>query len=137
MSGSPWEDDGHCYICGTNNAEGMKLSFVLGDDSIETSFMAEKRHQGYRDVLHGGILAMVMDEVMVLLPYRLFGSVVATAEMTVKLLKPVPIGGEVRVRARFSRPARPGQRLYLVEAEAVMEDGSVAGTATGKCVRVK
>lgn len=132
-----WEDDGHCYVCGANNREGLKLSFTLGDGTIETSFVAEKRHQGYRDVLHGGIVAMVLDEVMVLLPYRLFGTIVATAELTVKLLRPVGVGRRVRVRARFAGKAGPGQRLYQVSGEALLEDGTVVATGFGKCAKVQ
>ena len=135
--GSPWEDDGHCYICGPHNDEGFKLSFTLGEGTIETSFTAEKRHQGYRDVLHGDIVAMVLDEVMVLLPYRLFGTVVATAEFTVKLRRPVRTGQRVTVRAAFSGKARPGQRLYHVSAEALLDDGTVVASAAGKCAKVQ
>ncbi len=133
----PWEDDGNCYMCGVHNHEGFKLTFALDNGEIETSFVAQKRHQGYKDVLHGGILAMVMDEVMVLLPYRLFGSAVATAEFTVRLIHPVAVGSRLRVRARFEGKARPGQRLYHVGAKVMLDDDTVVASATGKCMRVQ
>lgn len=132
-----WEDDGHCYVCGVHNHEGLKLSFTVTEQGIETSFIAEKRHQGYRDILHGGILAMVMDEVMVLLPYRLFGTVVANAELSIKLLRPVPVGERLRVRAGFSGRAKPGQRLFRMSAEALLDDGTVVASGSGKCVPVR
>ena len=130
-----WEDDGHCYLCGVNNPEGIKLTFRLEGRVIETEFVAEKRHQGYRNVLHGGFLGMVMDEVMVMLPYRLFGTLVVNAEYGVKLLRPVAVGSRVRVRAAFTGGARPGQRLYRLTAEAVAEDGTPLATGWGTCVR--
>lgn len=136
-----WEDDHYCYVCGERNPEGLKLQFAVSDAALETSFVAEKRHQGYKDVLHGGILTMVLDEVMVLLPYRLFGTVVASGEITVKLKKPVAVGSRIRIRAHFGDGSgaapQPGQRVYRCAAEAVLDDGTVVATATATCVKVR
>ena len=74
---------------------------------------------------------------MVLLPYRLFGEAYATAEFAIKLLKPVPVGQRLRVRASFLGNAEPGQRLYRLEAEALLDGGEVVARASGKCVRVR
>jgi len=132
-----WEDDHYCYVCGERNPEGLKLQFSVEGQDLVTSFTAEKRHQGYKDVLHGGIIAMVLDEVMVLLPYRLFGTVVASGEMTVKLLKPVTVGTRLTVRASFPVPAVAGRRMYRVTATAALPDGTVVATASSTCVKVR
>jgi acyl-coenzyme A thioesterase PaaI-like protein len=132
-----WEDDGWCYLCGARNPEGLHLSFTLDGDEIETRFVAERRHQGYRDVLHGGMLAMVLDEVMVMLPYRRFGTVTANAEFSVRLHAPVATGTGLRVRARFTGAARAGQRMFRVAAEARREDGTLVASGEGACVRVR
>jgi len=132
-----WEDDHYCYVCGEQNPEGLKLQFTVRDNMIETAFIAEKRHQGYKDVLHGGILAMVLDEVMVLLPYRLFGTVVASGEITVKLKKPVTVGSHLLLKAWFDGKGEKDQRMYHCAADAVLDDGTVVATATSTCVRVR
>jgi len=132
-----WEDDGYCYLCGKRNPEGFRMEFKIDDREIETTFTAQKRHQGYRDILHGGFVAMAMDEVMVMLPYRLFGSAVATAEITVRLVAPVAVGERVTVRARFDGAAKADQRLYRLTAECLLADGSVVATGRGTCVRVR
>jgi dethiobiotin synthetase len=133
-----WVDDGWCFACGAENPHGLKLSFALLDDGgIETSFAAEKTLQGFKNVLHGGMLGLVMDEAMVMLPYRALETVTASAEFTVRLLKPVPIGSRVIVRARFEGRARPRQRVYRVVAEARLEDGTVVASGSGSCVRVR
>lgn len=136
MQHAVWEDDGFCYVCGKHNPEGLKLEFTLGGGEIATRFVAQKRHQGYKDVLHGGILAMVLDEVMVLLPYREFGTIVASGEMSFRLRAPVPVGAGVGVRAYFAEPAKPGQRLYRVRAEAALDDGTVMATGESRCMKV-
>jgi acyl-coenzyme A thioesterase PaaI-like protein len=132
-----WEDDGYCYLCGRNNPEGLKLSFVLEGTRISTSFTAERRHQGYRGVLHGGFLAMAMDEVMVHLPWQLFGRTNVTAELVVRLLKPAPVGSRITVSAVFGRPASAEDRLWHVDAECALDDGTVVARCSGKCVPVE
>ena len=137
MEKAAWEDDHWCYVCGTENPEGMKLGFTVKGREIETTYRAEKRHQGYRDVLHGGFLAMLMDEVIVHLPWKVLGTWSVTAEMKVRLLKPVPVGETVRVRAFFLDPnADAGSRMFRVGAECLAADGTVVARAEGKCVRI-
>ena len=137
LSMHQWEDDHHCYVCGELNPEGLKLKFTVEGQVISTVFTAEKRHQGYKDVLHGGIIGMILDEVMVLLPYRLHGTVVASGELTIRLLRPVPVGTRLVVRANFLGPGAANQRAYRVESSAAREDGEVMAMATATCVRVR
>ncbi len=136
-TGHVWEDDGWCYICGKNNPEGLRLGFTVEGDEITTSFVAEKRHQGYRDVLHGGLIGMVLDEVMIMLPYRRLETITATAEFSVRLVAPVATGTRLTVRAGFAGKWAPGQRLYRVVADARREDGVVVASSTGTCVKVR
>lgn len=131
-----WEDDHWCYVCGKENPEGLKLDFTLRGRELETVYRAERRHQGYRGVLHGGILAMLMDEVLVHLPYRLFNVWTVTAEINVRLVRPAPTGEAIRVRAFFPGEAEADARLFRVNAECSLPDGTVVARAEGKCVRV-
>jgi acyl-coenzyme A thioesterase PaaI-like protein len=129
-------DDGWCYVCGKQNPEGMKLAFTVNGREVETSYRAEKRHQGYKDVLHGGYLAMLMDEVLVYLPFKVLGVWSVTAEMTFRLIKPVKTGQVVRARAFFLSDAGEKDRVFRVGAECTVEDGTVVARSEGKCVRI-
>lgn len=134
--GKEWVDDHWCYVCGKENPEGLKLDFTLNGRELETAYRAERRHQGYQGVLHGGILAMLMDEVLVHLPHRLFGVWTVTAEINVRLVKPAPTGQTIRVRAFFPGEAKADARMFLVNAECTLPDGTVVARAEGKCVRI-
>ena len=56
-----------------------------------------------------------------------------TAEITLRFRRPVPLGGEMRCRARVTRDTR---RLFEGSGEIVLEDGSVAVEARGKYVKM-
>ncbi len=126
-------DDGMCFVCGKKNPIGLQLDFRLAGQILHTSFVPEKKHQGYADIVHGGIIGIVLDEMLVNLPW-LLGKKAVTAEFSVRLKKPVYIGEEIRFTSRI---VKEQGRLIFTEAEAKKADGSLVATAAGKCVKIK
>ncbi|MBE0617842.1 MAG: PaaI family thioesterase, partial [Proteobacteria bacterium] len=57
-----WEDD--CFVCGTENPEGLRLRFSVDEAqrTIETLWVPREVHHGYTGVVHGGLVAAVLDE---------------------------------------------------------------------------
>lgn len=125
-------DDRHCFVCGEKNISGLKLKFDLEDNTLRTRFKPDKKYQGYADILHGGIIGLILDEMIVNLPWKL-GMKVVTAEYTVRLKKPVNINEELEF---ISRIIDNKTRLIIVEAQAKKLDGTIVAVAVGKCMRV-
>ncbi|MFH1740591.1 MAG: RNA 2',3'-cyclic phosphodiesterase [bacterium] len=136
---SPWEPDEEgriplprykqCFVCGSENALGLDVQFVVKDGHVETSFVPCEDHCGYRGVVHGGVLTAILDECM--------------GWTGITKRKVMSVGAEVTIR--FKRRALAGRRLF-VSAECVEcrprlvtargqitdEDGEVVCTGTGK-----
>lgn len=128
-----WIDDGHCIACGKHNPIGMKLEFHVDGERLWTEWSSDKRFQGYADVLHGGMIALVLDETMVNLPWKTLGRPVVSAEMKIRFVRPAKVGE----RLRFSAWAETrGKRLWLVRGEAHGQDGSLVAESSAKCVPV-
>src|SRR5258706_4637302 len=54
----------HCFVCGLENPVGLQLKIYLtGPGVIETVYTAPEHFQGYPGVLHGGIVAAILDEI--------------------------------------------------------------------------
>lgn len=54
----------HCFVCGLENPVGLKLRIYQTEPGvIETTFTAPGHFQGYPGVLHGGIVASILDEI--------------------------------------------------------------------------
>ena len=54
----------HCFVCGLENPVGLKLNiYQTGEGLIETRYTAPEHFQGYPGVLHGGIVAAILDEI--------------------------------------------------------------------------
>ena len=98
----------HCFACGIDNREGMRLKFYLDHDARKAicNFKLGRRYQGPPGHSHGGIIATILDEAMG--KVNRFRNVLAlTRRMEVEYLKPVPlgqmltvVGHEKRVRGR-------------------------------------
>jgi len=76
---------------------------------------------GYKDVVHGGILAALLDETMGWAA-TVFGKarlMFVTAELTVRYMRPVPIEKEITVRSRLVRDAG---RLSYCEGELLLDN---------------
>lgn len=53
----------HCFGCGIDNPHGLGLTFyAVGPDRVECDTVLGDRFQGYPGVVHGGIVATMLDE---------------------------------------------------------------------------
>ncbi|MEZ4997674.1 MAG: PaaI family thioesterase [Bacteroidales bacterium] len=95
-------DQNMCFGCGPGNKAGLKLKFEEDDDKLRASWDPDPNFQGYINVLHGGIIATLLDEVGAWCIYIKAGTSGVTSSLTVRYLKPVHISkGMVTVEARL------------------------------------
>lgn len=125
------KDDHWCFACGDQNPHGLHLDDLrLEDGECVCTFTPQRWHQGWAEMVHGGITATLLDEVMTHVLWRR-GLDGVTAEMTVRLKRPVPVGESVTARGRIER--RRG-RMAEVAGELRLSDGELAATATAKFI---
>jgi len=53
-----------CFVCGPENPIGLRLAFVEEDGVVCAEFRPTDLHVGYAGIVHGGILAAVLDDAM-------------------------------------------------------------------------
>ena len=123
-------DNNRCFACGTENEAGLKLQFSYSDDdrAAETRFVADAAYQGWKDLVHGGILMTLMDETMAKAAVR-SGLSVVTAEMITKFKSPAKVGTTLICSAKVEEIRK---RLVYARASIRSEDGSVIAEATAK-----
>jgi uncharacterized protein (TIGR00369 family) len=113
---STLDRDGRCFCCGDDNEHGLHLSIAYPEQgAAETTFAIPERFSGWREMAHGGLLSMVLDELMAHACVSA-GARAVTAELTVRFLKPVTVGSTVRVVGRVTE-----QRGKLVATEGRIE----------------
>jgi len=114
-----------CFGCGKNNPCGLKLKFDWDGKVVKSEFTPTELHQGWKGIIHGGILTSLLDEAM---GYAACFEDVAgvTATMEVKLRRPVSVGQPLIITAWVIRKAR---RFAETEARLTITDGTVVAEA--------
>jgi len=122
------QDDGYCFVCGKLNAEGLQLSFRKTEQGITARFSIPRRFQGYRNIVHGGIIAALLDEASVKL-LALEGARAVTAEMNLRYRKPLRVEENAEVRAFLKERQK---RICLVDAMIKNQNGDTVASGTVK-----
>ena len=124
-----------CFVCGESNPIGLKLRFETDGRLVRTRFVPKPEHIGFQQVVHGGILATLMDEIMVwacAVQTKRFGF---CAELNVRFLKPAEPDKAIDASAELT--ANRKDRIFEAKAELKNEAGEVLATATGKYLPIK
>ena len=128
------QQDNPCFGCGAANARGMKLVFELDAERrvVTGRFRLDAEYQGSMGILHGGIIALLLDEAMGKLN-RLHDARAVTAELDVQYLRPVRVAEEIVVEA--IEISREGRNL-MHRGEIRSAEGKILARGTGRFVVV-
>ena len=129
-----------CYGCGPANSNGLQIeSFVTGDKII-AKYTPKPYHNAFPNVLNGGIIATLLDcHCNWAACYYLMQSqnlseppCTVTAEYTVKLLRPTPMGKLLRLEARCEKI---NDNQAVINGELIANE-KICDTFTGKFIAV-
>ena len=124
------EDNDMCYACGKQNPNGLHLefSFIEEEKRIETTFVPSDAYQGWKGVLHGGIIATLVDESMAKLAQRL-GYRALTASLDIRFKDVAKTCDSLRVSAEVDKHSK---KLLYAKAVATREDVRVIAEAQAR-----
>ena len=121
-----------CFGCGRDNEAGFRLVFEDGGEGrLSARFTPRGIHQGWEGFFHGGLMATLLDEIMLAHLYHR-GHDAATASIEVRYRAPVRVGEALVVTAW--EDSRRGA-MFRMRAEARRE-GEVVAQAVAKCMEI-
>lgn len=123
-----------CFGCGLENPLGLQLGFHGDATAAETRFSVRPEFVGFRDTVHGGVIATALDEVMVWAIGVAAGKFVYCAELTVRYLRPTRPQTELIARGEVVENRRG--KLFSARAELRDTAGQILAEATGKYLPV-
>jgi uncharacterized protein (TIGR00369 family) len=123
----------HCFICGRQNPVGLKMDFYTTEPGqVRAELVIPSQFEGYPGVVHGGIIAAVLDETGGRAHMEEPTRFMVTAQLNVRYRKPVPtetalevlgVAGVRRGRvAEAHAEIRDREGDVLAEAELVLVD---------------
>jgi len=121
----------NCLLCGNKNRVGLGLHFVPDSrGNVVAHVSGHRLLQGYEGILHGGVIAAMLDSAMA---NALFNNGVeaVTGDMNIKFIESVSVDSELKVVGRVVSFSSP---LFKTESEIIFNRKIVA-TATARFVK--
>ena len=114
-----------CFVCGRHNPAGLYMRFFdNGEDEVRSDYTVPARYQSYPGIVHGGILASMLDEVVgrvaMIGDHHHF---MVSVNLQVLYRHPVPVETPLNIRGRI---VRLRGRLGKAQGEIILPDGKIA-----------
>jgi acyl-coenzyme A thioesterase PaaI-like protein len=121
-------DYDECFACGEANPIGLHLEgFRVEGDEVLADWSPRPEYRGFESVIHGGIVAVALDEICAWTAILLEGTLAVTANLDIKFRSPAPPDITFLLSGRVVD--RSGSRLRL--AGEVRRGSAVVASATG------
>jgi acyl-coenzyme A thioesterase PaaI-like protein len=125
----------HCFVCGRENPYGLKLNFYeTQPGEVVVEYEVPEQYQGYPGVVHGGIVAAMLDEVTGRVhmggdpPRFMF-----TARLEIRYHKNVPVGKRLKI---VGYAGKSRERTALATGKIFGPDGELLAEADALLVNV-
>jgi len=124
--------DDRCFACGSENQSGLQLKITENAEGVIAEFTPPDWSQGYDRVVHGGIVATILDEMAVWAAYKK-GHRSVTAGLTMRIRKAMVVGDRYTAYGKVT-----GIRHKLVQADAKIKDknGEIVASADVKLMKI-
>ncbi len=119
----------NCFVCGAENPAGLRLRFRVEEGVIRAEYTPRAEHAGYTGILHGGVVAATLDEIMFWAAAFATRKFHLSVEMNVRWVKKVTVGERYRLSGHLVKSQRV---LVHAAGELVNAAGEVCASATGK-----
>ncbi len=125
----------HCFVCGRQNPFGLHLIFhETAPGEVTVEYTVPEQFQGYPGVVHGGVVAAMLDEVigrthMGGFPPRFM----FTARLNIRYRKNVPVGKPLRI---IGHAIDSRERTATASGQIFGPEGELLAEADGMLVNV-
>jgi acyl-coenzyme A thioesterase PaaI-like protein len=103
---------GHCFGCGPDNPFGLRIDrFERNETSVRAWFTPRTDYRGFHGILHGGIVATALDEILAWTAILVGGVSAVTAKLELRYRSPAPADGAYELIGRLAD--HRGRRLVL------------------------
>ena len=124
-----------CFVCGEDNPIGLRLRFETDGRLVQTRFVPRPEHIGFKQTIHGGLIATLLDEIMVWACAVQTKRFAFCAELNVRFVHPAQPNEELTATAELTANRR--DRIFEAKARLCNAQGLLLASSTGKYLPVK
>ena len=123
-----------CLVCGHSNPHGLHLHLIVDTNTgiVHVEFLPLAEHIGFEGIIHGGVIATIVDEAMVWAATWAGNRFCVCGEMTVRFRMSAEVGRKINITAQVD-----SVRSRLIQCSStVSDDRGILSTASGKYIPV-
>ena len=124
-----------CFVCGESNPIGLKLRFHTDGQKVETRFTPAPEHNGFKQVVHGGLIATLLDETMVWACAVQTRRFAFCAEFNIRFHNPTQPNRQTIATGELVANRR--DKIFETKAELRDAAGLLLASATGKYLPIE
>jgi acyl-coenzyme A thioesterase PaaI-like protein len=124
-----------CFVCGKSNPLGLRLRFETDGNRVSSRFEFQPEHSGFRNLVHGGLISTVLDEVMVWACGVRTSRFAYCVELNVRFVRPVRPKEPILATGEFVLNRR--NRIFEAAGTLKNAEGAVLASAIGTYFPVK
>lgn len=131
----PVDENHNCFACGPANPHGLHMTFLSNGERIVSHLSVPDHLRGWNNMVHGGIISTILDEVMSWAAIHLIKSIIVTRTMSVDFLKPVFVGQQLTAEARITEIR--SRKEALLQADLYNHEKVLCASARGSFALLK
>ena len=116
-----------------DNPDGLRIEWKIEGPITTAEYTPDQKFQGWKGIMHGGIIATLLDEAMTRLAWIVCGGAL-TAEITIRYVAPARIGEPLFIRGEIVKDSR---RIVEMKSSLCDSSGKLVAHATGKAMKLK
>jgi uncharacterized protein (TIGR00369 family) len=125
--------DRSCFACGPLNQNGLQLRILEHGRGVQTTIDPPQWVQGYQNIVHGGIIATILDELAVWAAFKR-GYKSVTAELIMRMKNAMKIDGTYTGEAEVISAKH---RLIEAQSRILDREQKLIASATVKLLRIE
>jgi uncharacterized protein (TIGR00369 family) len=125
----PNRGDHKCFGCGPANHSGLQMKFFSDEKSVFSWLKVPNHLVGWDNLIHGGILSTILDEIMSWSALYLLKKLILTKSMTVDFIKPVYEGTEIKVEGNVFE--KTSDRQAVMQGRIFNKEGVLCTESKG------
>lgn len=124
--------DRECFGCGPENHHGLHMTFQSNGESIRTCLTVPSRFRGWSKLVHGGVIATILDETMSWTAIHLLERFILTKNMSVQFHRPLYVGTPIVASGCIKR--NDSDRKALVVAQLFDDKERLCASSEGEFI---
>jgi uncharacterized protein (TIGR00369 family) len=125
----PNNRDHSCFGCSPLNPSGLQMTFYTNETAVYSKLTVPEHLCGWNNLVHGGVLSTILDEIMSWATIYLLKQVPMTKSISVDFLKPVYVGNPLKAEGTVLD--KKGKHAALMEGRIYNKDDVCCAKATG------